>query len=114
MGTLRPFLGRQLDHDINLPPKFYQDRIKTHGAMLRTDRQTDRHTPITNTVVTYFFVKIFFREPIECFTDGKARTGRSKSPWIANIKAWTKVTSNGEVKQMAMAHISWQDVSVTA
>ena len=34
----------QLDHDINLPPKFYQDWIKTHGAMLGTDRQTDRHT----------------------------------------------------------------------
>ena len=34
----------QLNHDINLPPKFYQDRIETHGAMLGTDRQTDRHT----------------------------------------------------------------------
>ena len=40
-GRTTPILRKtQLDHDINLPPKFYQDRIKTHGAMLGTDRQT--------------------------------------------------------------------------
>ena len=44
MGAARPFSGKQLDHDINLAPKFYQDRVKTHGAMLGTDRQTYRHT----------------------------------------------------------------------
>ena len=38
------FRKTQLDPDINLPPKFYQDRIKTHGAMLGTDRQTDIQT----------------------------------------------------------------------
>ena len=48
-GRSTPILRKtQLDHDINLPPKFYQDRMKTHGAMLGTDRQTDiqtdRHT----------------------------------------------------------------------
>ena len=44
-GRTTPILRKtQLDHDINLPPKFYQDRIKTHGAMLGTDRQTDTHT----------------------------------------------------------------------
>ena len=47
LGVAPPILRKtQLDHDINLPPKFYQDRIKTHGAMLGTDRQTetDRQT----------------------------------------------------------------------
>ena len=39
------FRKTQLDHDINLPPKFYQDQIKTHGAMLGTDKQTDRQQP---------------------------------------------------------------------
>ena len=44
-GRTMPILRKtQLDHDINLPPKFYQDRIKTHGAMLGTDRQTDIQT----------------------------------------------------------------------
>ncbi len=64
-GRTTPILRKtQLDHDINLPPKFYQDRIKTHGAMLGTDRQTDRqtHTPITNIVVTYFFVNQLLSE----------------------------------------------------
>ena len=72
-GRSTPILRKtQLDHDINLPPKFYQDRIKTHGAMLGTDRQTDRqagrqtdrqtdrqtyrHTHITNIMVTYWLV----------------------------------------------------------
>ena len=42
------FRKTQLDHDINLPPKFYQERIKTHRAMLGTDRQTDRQTHTHN------------------------------------------------------------------
>ena len=50
-GRTMPILRKtQRDHDINLPPKLYQDHIKTHRAMLGTDRQT----PITNRVVTYF------------------------------------------------------------
>ena len=48
-GCTTPILRKtQLDHDINLPPKFYQERIKTHGAMLGTDRQTDRQTHTHN------------------------------------------------------------------
>ena len=44
-GRSMPILRKtQLHHDINLPPKFYQDLIKTHGAMLGTDRQTHTHT----------------------------------------------------------------------
>ena len=63
-GRTMPILRKtQLDHDINLPPKFYQDRIKTHGAMLGTDRQT--HTNNEYSGQLFFrekniFVKIFF------------------------------------------------------
>ena len=56
MGAPRPFSGKQLDHDIKLPPKFYQDRIKTHGAMLGTDRQTHTHNEYSGHLLT--------REPI--------------------------------------------------
>ena len=38
----------QLDIDIEHITKFHQDRIKVHGVML----WTDRHTDITNIVVT--------------------------------------------------------------
>ena len=48
-GRSTPILKKtQLEHDINLPPKFYQDRINTHRAMLGTDRQTDRQTHTHN------------------------------------------------------------------
>jgi len=73
-GRTMPILRKtQLDHDINLPPKFYQDQIKTHGAMLGTDTdrqtQTDRQTHNNNEYSghLFFFVKIFFREPIIFF-----------------------------------------------
>ena len=53
-GRSTPILRKtQLDHDTNLPPKFYQDRIKTHGAMLGTDRQTDRQAGRRTWVVDY-------------------------------------------------------------
>ena len=46
----------QPDIDIEHIPKFHQERIKVHGVMLwrdrHTDTQTDRHTDITNIVVT--------------------------------------------------------------
>ena len=61
MGAATLILRKtQLDHDINLPPKFYQDRIKTHGAMLGTDRQTDRQTHTHNEYSGHLLT----REPI--------------------------------------------------
>ena len=62
MGAARLFSGKQPDHDINLPPKFYQDRIKTHRAMLGTDRQTDRQTHTYNEYSGHLLT----REPIKC------------------------------------------------
>ena len=57
MGVATPSSRKtQLDIDIEHITKFHQDRIKVHGVMLWTDRhtgrQTDRHTDITNIVVT--------------------------------------------------------------
>ena len=43
IGVARPHPGKQLDIDIEHITKFHQDRIKVHGVMLWTDRQTHRH-----------------------------------------------------------------------
>ena len=61
-GRTTPILRKtQLDHDINLPPKFYQARIKTHGSYARDrHRQTDRHTHTHNEYSGHLLT----REPI--------------------------------------------------
>ena len=50
---------------------------------------------------------------VEGIADGKRKTRRGRrkktnKQWIANINAWTYITTMAKAKQMVIVHVRWQ------